>query len=338
MAEPLSSRNISLKKSLFNKDFEIFLSLCETRSFRKTAQLAELSVASVSRILSELEASLGVPLFDRSRRPASLTAEGRRLESELRPCMRQFEKSVTEIRLMSRIRPSLRIGFIDSFSYDIAPAFIRKMAPSLQRISCLTGGADRLCERLSAREVDVILSINPCFEAPGLRRFELLTEPSVIIFPRSAAPAAFSPDSWRELAFCGLPFIHNYRSSGGGRLEDGHFQTHDISVCGNIYTDSIGMRMKLVAQGLGWAIIRPLSLLQHLELLEKLRVLPSPPPGLSRSIYVLAEASVPSELFTRIITELHGIIRDDILWRIAPLLPQGTAGIELRPLPKAPKD
>jgi len=279
-----------------------------------------------------VEKSLGVALFDRTCRPAALTAEGRRLEGELRPCVSQFEKTIRELRLMNHMRLTLRIGFIDSFSYDIAPAFIRRIAPDLRGISCLTGGADRLTERLAAQEVDIILSINPCFEVPGLRRFRLLTEPSVLIFPKGLPRAGFRPQSWEELATCGLPFIHNYESSGGGRLEDGHFRTHDIPVTGSVFTDSIGMRMKLVSEGLGWAIIRPLSLLQHMELMADIRILSVPSPGISRSIFVLGKGSVPPEIFSKTIRLLHEIIETEITKRILPLVPEGTRGMELHPL------
>ncbi len=319
---------------IFSKEFEIFLSLTETRSFKQTSECFGVSISTVSRQLSDLEQLLDVTLFDRTCRPMVLTPEGRWFLNETRPSLERLYQVVTEIRQSNNLKPNLRIGFIDSFSYDIAPSFIAKMQPHLQGISCLTGGADRLIERLNAQEVDVILTINPCFDIPNLRRHLLLQEPSVLIFPNTPLYADADNWSWKDISVCGLPFIHNYCFSGGGKLEDLHFTTHDVKIVSPIHTDSIGMRTKLVAQGRGWAIIRPLSLLKHLELIPDLRIVRAPAPGFNRNVYVLSRPNISQELHTRIIITLHDILKTEILPRLMPLIPAGTNDIVVNPPPE----
>ena len=319
---------------IFSKEFEVFLSLTETRSFKQTAECFGVSISTISRQLSELEQLLDVTLFDRSCRPMVLTAEGRWFLNESRPSLERLGQVVTEIRQLSNLKPNLRIGFIDSFSYDVAPSFISHMQPHLQGISCLTGGADRLIERLNAQEVDVILTINPCFDIPNLKRHLLLQEPSVLIFPNEPLYADACNWSWKDISVCGLPFIHNYCFSGGGKLEDLHFNTHDVHIVSTIHTDSIGMRTKLVAQGHGWAIIRPLSLLKHTELLPHLRVVRAPAPGFNRNVYVLARSNISQELFTRIISTLHDILKHEVLPRLTDLIPCDTGTVIINPAPE----
>ena len=55
-------------------------------------------------------------------------------------------------------------------------------------------------------------------------------------------------------------------------MECQHLTTHDLKLMGTIQTDNNGLRIKLVSDGKGWAIVRPLTLLQHEKLLSKLTI------------------------------------------------------------------
>lgn len=307
---------------IFSKEMEIFITLAQTRSFRQTSEMFHLSSGSVSRLIGNLETNLGVTLFDRSHKPMTLTAEGRWLLNELKPSLRRIAQTVESLKKTHYLKPMLRIGFIDSFSYDVAPQFIRAMAGHVQHISCLTGGADRLVERLSAQEVDVILTINPCFDIPNLRRHLLVCEPSVLIFPPQFLAKDRQFTSWQELSVCGLPFIRNYSFSGGGKLETVHFTTNDLKITSIIHTDNIGMRLKLVSEGMGWAIIRPMSLLQHMDLVPYLHIVTAPEPWITRKIYVLARPSISRELFIEIISSLTQILKGNIVPKLQKLVPE----------------
>ena len=58
---------------------QTLVSLAETGSFSRTATLLGTTQGNVSKHILSLEKELGVPLFERSRRQAVLTPEGRRL-------------------------------------------------------------------------------------------------------------------------------------------------------------------------------------------------------------------------------------------------------------------
>ncbi len=55
---------------------DAFLALVETRQFTKAAERCHVSTSAFSQIISRLESSVGVRLFDRSTRHVDLTAEG----------------------------------------------------------------------------------------------------------------------------------------------------------------------------------------------------------------------------------------------------------------------
>lgn len=111
-------KNVSMN-GIFSRNVEIFISLSKTKSFQKTASIFGLSTSSISRELVTLENKLKVTLVDRSYRPLILTPEGRKLLSELIPIMNESQRAVALAREASNFHPSLRIGFIDSFSYDV---------------------------------------------------------------------------------------------------------------------------------------------------------------------------------------------------------------------------
>lgn len=315
---------------LFSKEFQLFLLYTQTHSLRGAAEQCGLSVSSASRQLSDLERSLHVTLFDRSCKPMVLTSEGRWFLDQLRPSLSNLNRIVEDLRSHAHFKPSLRIGFIDSFSYDVAPVFLDRIKDLVQNVSCLTGGADRLVERLNVQEVEVILTINPCFDIPDLRRHLLLREPSMLIFPKDSRWLAAGRLSWQGLGLCGLPIIRNYSVSGGGKLESVHFTTHDLHMHCRVHSDSIGMRLKMVSQGQGWSIVRPLSLLQHLELVEHLYLFETPSPPIWRNVYVLARPSVTQAMFRSIIEVLYDILYREVIPKAKKVVPASIASqIEL---------
>ncbi len=58
------------------KWLEDFVSLAETRSFSRSAQLRHVTQSAFSRRIQSLEAWAGLPLVDRSSYPTSLTTAG----------------------------------------------------------------------------------------------------------------------------------------------------------------------------------------------------------------------------------------------------------------------
>src|SRR6056297_1558736 len=62
------------------KSLTVFLSVCSTLNFSRTAELHHMSVSAVSRCVQRLEASVGQSLFERDRRSMRLTAAGSTLK------------------------------------------------------------------------------------------------------------------------------------------------------------------------------------------------------------------------------------------------------------------
>ena len=58
------------------RELDVFLTLAETLSFRRTAAQVNLSQSAVSGVVTRLEEALGARLFDRTTRSVQLTDAG----------------------------------------------------------------------------------------------------------------------------------------------------------------------------------------------------------------------------------------------------------------------
>ena len=137
---------------------EIFLSLAKTRNFSATAAQFGLSQSSVSRRITELEEEIGAALINRTHRPIALTEEGRLLEEGLRGRAQGLPELVHQIRGISRRKPALRLGVVDSLCSTLGVELIRRLSAETSSITCLTGTNDRLFEKGVSGQIDLLIA------------------------------------------------------------------------------------------------------------------------------------------------------------------------------------
>jgi LysR family transcriptional regulator, flagellar master operon regulator len=89
---------------------ETFLTLCETRSFRRTAERLRLAQPTVTARLRVLEARLGTELFTRSRAGTEPTTEGLKFESHARVLLAEWHRGLRAVRGTGNRALMLRIG------------------------------------------------------------------------------------------------------------------------------------------------------------------------------------------------------------------------------------
>ena len=162
------------------RQLEIFASLANTRSFRRSADSFGISQASVSNQLKTLEAQLGVQLFDRKpgRRP-SLTAAGLAFQDDLRVFNRAAEglashrrAQASDLEASVRFRVLVGQGMFDTY---VRPKLDRFFAANptieLEMETRLPYGS--LIEAIDKRTVDFAL-INQRADLPMLPQFHHL--------------------------------------------------------------------------------------------------------------------------------------------------------------------
>lgn len=80
------------------KPLRVFIAIAETGSLAGAARALQLSPPTVTRVLSDMEAGLGVVLFRRTTRAVVLTETGRSFLEDARRVLADFERSVDSAR------------------------------------------------------------------------------------------------------------------------------------------------------------------------------------------------------------------------------------------------
>lgn len=264
---------------------ECFLTLCETRSFSESAKNLNKSQSNLSKIINRLEANLGVTLIDRTTRPCTITEEGFFLERELRHSLNSLQLAFTTVRKRSSIKPTLRLGSVESLTSDLVPGLIKEIQNDHSSIEMRVSPSDILIEQLQRKTIDVALVSYDYSEIKGVKRLFLLQEPSVLLLPNDLD--VNKKWTWEDLKLCGYPLITSFSSSGGGRLNSSYFSSLSLDFQHKIAVDFNGVMVELIKNKLGWALSRPSTLLQTRTDTSEISIVPMPEPTLNRRLYVM---------------------------------------------------
>ncbi|WP_431825839.1 LysR family transcriptional regulator [Burkholderia sp. F1] len=104
-----------------------FITIAEQRSFSGAARILGVSPSALSHAMRNLEARLGVRLFNRTTRSVALTEAGEQLLRRVRPAVADLEDAVNEVT-SSRNRPSGTIRI--SASESAAKPLVRYVLPA----------------------------------------------------------------------------------------------------------------------------------------------------------------------------------------------------------------
>ena len=135
-------------------------------SFSKAAEHLYMTQPALSISIQKIEAALGMPLFDRSTRPLSLTPAGQIYIETIRQAMfleQEMEQQIEDIRNLNT--GSLCIGGSHYLNAYILPqvltGFNRKY-PGI-RLELVEDSSARLSQMLSDRELDLTFNCDPKF-------------------------------------------------------------------------------------------------------------------------------------------------------------------------------
>jgi len=110
-----------------------FVSVAEALSFTKAAENLRLAQPALTRQIKDLEAEIGVQLFDRSRKRISLTPEGKSFLLDARRLLSECAKSVLAVQRLSQGETGqINIGYVASVYHGMLPATLgafRKACP-----------------------------------------------------------------------------------------------------------------------------------------------------------------------------------------------------------------
>lgn len=97
---------------------ETFLDLCETRSFRRTAERLGVTQSTVSGRVRALETAVGRRLLERSRSGTALTTEGLRFEPHARALRHGWSEALSATRQTGVAALAMRVGMQHDLGVD----------------------------------------------------------------------------------------------------------------------------------------------------------------------------------------------------------------------------
>jgi DNA-binding transcriptional LysR family regulator len=190
-------KKLRLAQSVRIRDLQYILSIDVLGSVRKAAQAHNISQPALSKILSEIEAVLGVKLFDRDARKSVATEFGRLFLSEaaqITASVNLLETRIDEQR--RRVRHIYRIGATPNPAYRLVPdAFMRALQtfPKL-RLQLSEGETEPLLKDLRNRKYDLVIARSVTNDITGVLHRTLLYEEVGIVVARCHHPLFLQRD------------------------------------------------------------------------------------------------------------------------------------------------
>lgn len=275
---------------VLSHSWNAFLVLYEYRSFAKAAKVLGISQPALTKRIKGLENAIGMDLFNRECRPIHPTPEAKILRDELLQMSLGAGKILRDLKNKNFVKPVIRIGCVPSLSSYLIPALVDAFLPNISLFTHYMGSSEVLIGRLLRREADIAIVCDACDEIPSLSRQELFEEPSIILMPKNDSTMR-KFRSWAELAHCGLPMISAVSNTGGGKLNLRFLASENLNLPSICEVESDAVMIHLVANGVGWAVTRPSTLLSDSKIAHRLAVLPTPEPSFSLKFWCISRPS-----------------------------------------------
>lgn len=219
-------------------------------TFAAAGDRVGLTQAAVSGHIRRLEEALGVALFDRTGRSATLNAAGLRTLERAEDLVGRFDV-IGNVTRSEDWTGSLAIGAIASAQSTILPQALAAFRASfpLCRVHLSPGVSLDLMERVDAHQLDLALIIRPPFDLPADLLWRSLDREDYVLL----APSAVQGDDWRALV-AEQPFIRYDRLSYGGRQVERLLRRTSLKPSEWLEVDDLQAIVAVVARGLGVAI------------------------------------------------------------------------------------
>jgi DNA-binding transcriptional LysR family regulator len=173
-----------IRRRLKLRDLDILMAVIQAGSMGKAASRFNMTQPAVSKVIAELEVTLGVRLLDRSRRGVEPTPHGRALVKRGIAVFDELRQSVQDLDFLSDpTAGELRIGSTELLAAAIVAPVIDRLSLQYPRMAfhVVTGDSGALYAQLAARNVELIISriLGPVAEEYSADT--LFHDPSVVV-------------------------------------------------------------------------------------------------------------------------------------------------------------
>jgi DNA-binding transcriptional LysR family regulator len=201
MSLPLLSRGLKLSH------LQVMAAFAETGQIGLAAARLGIAQPAASRLLSEVEGILGLPVRERSGRGVVLTEAGRLLAERAVRVLRELAEAAREVgEVAAGGAGRVRIGAVTAPALDIVLPALARLRQAHPGILCdvVVAGSDALCAGLAAGELDLALGrIPPGVDPAPFDAEEIAAEPLALVVRRGhplavgrVDPAALLAHDW----------------------------------------------------------------------------------------------------------------------------------------------
>jgi len=242
------------------RELKTFICVAQRGTFAAAGQQVGLTQSAVSAQIKSLEQTLGVRLFDRTGRAATINAAGQRAIPLAEEILRLFER-MGAADSGNDFHGSLRIGAIGTVQTGILPralVALRKQAPFIET-HLVPGVSLNLLSQVDAGELDLAIMIKPPFALPKDLHAEVIAREAFVLIAAKNVPG---DDPLAILAQ--QPFVRYDRGSFGGRLVTQFLKEQKLHVRQALELDELDAIVKMVRSGLGVSLVPKAGLwLEH---------------------------------------------------------------------------
>src|SRR5258708_29064311 len=197
--------------------------LAEHCHFGRAAESCAVTQSTLSGGIKELEARLGVTLFERSHRHVMLTPLGNEIATRAQRLLVDAEELVGLARnAQEPLSGPLRLGIIPTIGPYVLPSLLPHLGTALPKLKLYVREAPTpaLLDKLAAGELDILLAAIP-YELGDVEAMEIAEDPIVVAMPRNHPLARHKVVRRDDLAREQLLLI-----------EDGHcLRSHSLQAC-----------------------------------------------------------------------------------------------------------
>ena len=236
------------------KNLHTFIQVAELGSFTKAAQRLGFSQPTVTFQIKQLEAELGVRLFDRVRHTVTLTEQGRMVLARAYQMTQLTQELTRDLHAAEEVAGHIHLVMADSLVGLLGQAFrdFWRDWPGI-RLKITTAGTQEMFHLLNHNEADLVMTLDSrVYNAEHV----IVHEEKVtahFVAPADGPLSGRGPVSIEELLK--QPFLLTEKGMSYRRLLDERLAARSLEIVPVLETGDVALICRLVAQGAGCSFL-----------------------------------------------------------------------------------
>jgi LysR family transcriptional regulator, nitrogen assimilation regulatory protein len=282
------------------KQLKALVTVVETGSVTKAAELLHLVQPAVTRQIRALEHELGVPLFERTRQGMRATEAGTSMAERARRALTELDRARAELSpTPGTVTGLVSIGLLESTAELLAQPLVAAVLrdyPAIE-LRVLTAYSGHLQQWLDDGDLDLSLVYNMA-STPSLNVRTLVREKLWAVAPAGDCLSAGQPVSLATIA--GHPLVLPAPGHALRVLIDQAFARAGVAVDITVQTNSMTLQKQFAGGGHGWTILPGAGIAPDIAK-DALSAAPLTQPEVYRSIAIGTPRFVPASPAARIV-------------------------------------